>query len=366
MKLVVFGLSVTSSWGAGHATVWRGLIKALGRRGHKVVFFERDVASHAEHRDTQDVPGGEVVIYPDWATTLPRARQELKDADVGMVTSYCPDGPEASTLLLDSRAAVKSFYDLDTPVTLNRSRAGETVAYLPPGGLRDFDIVLSYTGGTALTELRSQLGARHVAALYGGVDPDVHHPVSPAAQYQCDVSCLGAYTEDRQATLEMLFVEPARRLPGRKFLLAGANYPESSPSSENIHRVPHVPPADHAAFYCSSRLTVNVTGGAMAEMGYCPSGRLFEAAACGVPIMSDDWLGLDRFFEPGLEILVARSTGHAMDAMGMSDERRRRMAHAARERVLSTHTSAVRALELENILDAARKAPDEQAARGEG
>jgi spore maturation protein CgeB len=194
----------------------------------------------------------------------------------------------------------------------------------------------------------------------------VHQPVRPAAQYACDVSYLGTYAEDRQAALEMLFIEPARRLPGRKFLIAGAQYPEQFPWSENIHFIRHLPPADHAAFYCSSRLTVNVTRGAMAEMGYCPSGRLFEAAACEVPIVSDDWLGLDRFFEPGLEILVARSTGHAMDAIGMSDERRRRMARAARERVLAAHTSTVRAMELENILDAARKAPDEQAAGSEG
>jgi spore maturation protein CgeB len=361
MKLVVFGLSVTSSWGNGHATLWRGLIKALGARGHQVVFFERNVPYYADHRDLAEVPGGEVVLYDDWAGAAPRARRELNDADVGMVTSYCPDGPEACSLVLESKAAVKSFYDLDAPVTLRRVREGETVAYLPPGGLGGFDVVLSYTGGAALVELRTLLGARHVAALYGSVDHEVHRPAKPKPEYGCDVSYLGTYAEDRQAALETLLIEPARRLSNRKFLIGGSQYPAEFPWSANIYLVKHVPPGDHAAFYCSSRITVNVTRAAMADMGYCPSGRLFEAAACGAPILSDDWQGLDRFFEPGLEIIVARTTGHAMDAFGMSDEQLRRIARAARERVLATHTAAVRALELENILEAARKAPGEQA-----
>jgi spore maturation protein CgeB len=361
MKLVIFGLSVTSSWGNGHATLWRGLIKALGARGHKVVFFERNVPYYAKHRDLETAHGGEVVLYENWPSVVSRARQELNDADVGMVTSYCPDGPEACSVVLESRAPVKSFYDLDAPVTLHRVREGESVAYLPASGLGGFDVVLSYTGGAALTDLRTLLGARHVAALYGSVDPEVHHPVPASPRYACDVSYLGTYADERQVALETLFIEPARRLPHRKFLIGGSQYPPQFPWSSNIYFVQHVPPADHAAFYCSSRITVNVTRAAMADAGYCPSGRLFEAAACEVPMLSDDWAGLDRFFEPGLEIIVARTTGHAMDAFGMSDGQLRRIAKAARERVLVTHTASVRALELENILEAARKAPGERA-----
>jgi spore maturation protein CgeB len=365
MKLVIFGLSVSSSWGNGHATLWRGLIKALGARGHRVVFFERDVPYYSSHRDLTELTGGELVLYSSWAGIWERAAKELRDADAGMVTSYCPDGQEASILVLDSRATVKSFYDLDAPVTLRRIREGEVVSYLPPEGLAGFDIVLSYSGGTALTELRARLGARHVAALYGSVDPAVHRPVAPDARYRCDVSYLGTYAEDRQAALETLLIEPARRLPDRKFLMGGAKYPAEFPWTGNIFFVQHVPPADHPAFYCSSRLTVNATRTAMADMGYCPSGRLFEAAACGVPVLSDDWPGLDQFFEPGLEILVARTTAHAMDAIAMSDETLRRIGRAARERTLATHTSEVRAMELENILDAARKAPAERASNME-
>ena len=365
MKLVVFGLSVTSSWGNGHATLWRGLIKALGLRGHKVLFFERDLPYYAEHRDLNEAPGGEVVLYRDWARVARRAQRELSDADVGMVTSYCPDGREACSMVLESRATVKCFYDLDAPVTLRRVRNGESVAYLPHDGLGGFDVVLSYTGGAALAELRAVLGARHVAALYGSVDHHVHRPAKPRPEYACDVSYLGAYAEDRQAALDVLFIEPARQLAGRRFLIGGALYPEKSPWSANIRFVKDVPPADHSAFYSSSRITVNVTRAAMAEMGYCPSGRLFEAAACGAPVLTDDWEGLDRFFEPGIEILVARTAGHAMEAYGMADEQLGRIARAARERVLATHTASVRALELENILEAARKAPGEPASRME-
>jgi spore maturation protein CgeB len=191
------------------------------------------------------------------------------------------------------------------------------------------------------------------------VDPGLHHPVPPDPNYQCDASYLGTYAEDRQAALEMLFIEPARRLPDKKFLIGGSQYPDQFPWTENIFFTKHVLPSDHAAFYCSSRITVSATRAAMADMGHCPSGRLFEAAACGVPILSDDWEGLDQFFAPGVEILVGRTVGHAMDAYSLGDEQLRRIAKAARERTLAMHTADVRAIELENILEAALNAPEE-------
>jgi spore maturation protein CgeB len=339
MKLVVFGLTMSSSWGNGHATLWRGLCRALLRRGHDVVFFERDVPYYREHRDLWELPGMELRLYPDWEGVLPEARGHLADADVAMVTSYCPDGVVATDLVLSSPARRRVFYDLDTPVTLDQLKQGKPVFYLGPRGLGDFDLVLSYTGGAALDELRDRLGARRVAPLYGHVDPEVHRPMPPAPQYRADLSYLGTYAEDRQAALERLFIEPARRLPGLRFLIGGAQYPHEFPWTDNIYFVRHLPPEEHPAFFCSSRLTLNVTRRAMAEMGYCPSGRLFEAAACGVPIVSDEWDGLDYFFEPGREILVARTTAHVMDALAMSNEALARIARAGRERVLAMHTS---------------------------
>jgi spore maturation protein CgeB len=365
VKLVIFGLSVSSSWGNGHATLWRGLIRALHDLGHKVVFFEQDAPYYAQHRDLVDLPGGELILYSNWAEAAARAARELADADVGVVTSYCPDASQASELLLTSPARIRCFYDLDTGVTLSRLRAGETVSYIPPGGLADFDIVLSYTGGRALKELKTMLGARHVAPLYGSVDPEMHHRADAQDAFRSDLSYLGTYSADRQATLEDFLVEPARRLPDLGFLIGGSMYPAEIRWPGNVRVLNHIPPADHPAFYSSSRLTLSITRAAMAEMGYCPSGRLFEAAACGVPILSDEWEGLDYFFEPGLEILVARTTGHVMDALGKSPEELARIGRAGRERVLEAHTARRRALELENILEAAVTLPVQSARESE-
>jgi spore maturation protein CgeB len=342
MKLVVFGLSVSSSWGNGHATLWRGLIKALAALGHRVVFYERDVTYYAQHRDLIQLPGGELRLYRTWDEVHVWAAVDASDADILIITSYCPDGIAAADLVT---SGIRVFYDLDTPVTLDHLRRGSSVPYLRPDGLADFDLVLSYTGGAALEELK-RLGAKLVLPLYGSVDPDVHFPVRPVDRYRADLSYLGTYAEDRQRALAQLLLEPARRLPQRRFVIAGAQYPERFPWSENIFFVRHLPPSEHPAFYSSSRLTLNVTRAPMAEMGYCPSGRLFEAAACGTPVLSDAWEGLGHFLEPGKEILLARSTHEALAILESSDDELSRVARAARERVLTDHTARSRAAEL--------------------
>ncbi len=350
MNIVIFGLSISSSWGNGHATLWRGLCEALAKRGCRVVFFERDAPYYAENRDLTEIPGGELLFYKEWSDIQTRAKTELTNADCALVTSYCPNGREAARLVLDSTARVKAFYDLDTPVTLDALHNGKTVDYLPENGLGDFDVVLSYTGGTALSALQTELGAKRVAPLYGSVNPDVHYPVPPDPQYVCDLSYLGTYAEDRQAALEMLFIEPARQKPDTKFVLGGAMYPDSFPWTQNMYFVRHLPPREHPAFFASSRFTVNVTRRAMAQMGYCPSGRLFEAAACGTPVLSDVWEGLEQFYTPGDEILCACTTEEALQVLEMSDEERNQIARNARERTLSEHTATHRADELLQIL----------------
>jgi spore maturation protein CgeB len=351
MRWVIFGLTISSSWGNGHATLWRGLWRALARRGHHLVFFERDVPYYAEHRDLTELPGGDLVLYPSWGDVLPRARRELQGADAAIVTSYCPDGVAAARLLADgATGAPKVFYDMDTPVTLENLREGRPVPYLGERGLRDFDLVLSYTGGASLDALRSQLGAPRVATLYGHVDPQVHRPVAPAANYRCALSYLGTYASDRQAALEALFIEPARRMPAHSFLIGGAQYPADFPWTANIRFVRHMPPAEHPAFFSSSRLTLSVTRRAMAENGWCPSGRLFEAAACGTPIVSDAWAGLETFLEPGREVIVARDARDVEAALEMPDAQLARIAHDARERVLALHSSDHRAAEFERML----------------
>jgi spore maturation protein CgeB len=326
-----------------------------------VTFFEKDTPFYAKHRDITELENGALILYESWEDIRPRAVRELASADAAIVTSYCPDAVQASEEALASPARVRCFYDLDTGVTLERVRAGEKVEYLPANGLRDYDVVLSYTGGLALGQLKSLLGARHVAPLYGSVDPDSHRPAAPDERFRADLSYLGTYAPDRQQSVEDFLVEPAKRRPDLRFVLAGPQYPGEFPWTQNIFFIPHVSPRDHAAFYCSSRLTLSVTRAPMAQMGYCPSGRLFEAAACGVPIVSDEWEGLDYFFEPSREILVARTTGHVMDALAMSDEQLGRIARAGRERALTAHTAERRALELENILEAAVSLPVEEA-----
>ena len=354
MKLVIFGLTISSSWGNGHATLWRGLCRALAERGHRVIFFEQDRDYYAAHRDYLDLPRGKLRLYDAWENARELAQRELEDADVGLVTSYCTDAVQARDILLESRVPLRVFYDLDTPVTLDAIENGGAVDYIGPRGLIDYDLVLSYTGGRALTELQARLNARRVLPLYGWVDPDVHRPVPPEARFAADLSYLGTYAADRQAMLETLLLEPARRRRELRFAIAGAQYPQEFPWSPNIFFVRHLEPAQHPAFFCSSRLTLNITRRAMKAMGYCPSGRLFEAAACGTPILSDAWEGLGQFLQPGSEILLARTSDEAVAALDLSDRELKAIAQRARERVLEEHTARHRVKELEASFAAAR------------
>jgi spore maturation protein CgeB len=322
------------------------------RRGWQIEFYEKDVPYYAAHRDLTSLPGMDLILYKDFEEIAARATRSTDEAQVAMVTSYCPDGIAASQLVLESSAEIRAFYDLDTPVTLARLGRGETVDYLPPHGLGEFDLVLSYTGGGALEGLRQVLGARNVAPLYGSVDPHHHFPVPPNPAYLSDFSYLGTYAEDRQVVLNELFIKPAGKVPSMKFLIGGSQYPKSFPWSNNIYFMQHVPPPEHPAFFCSSKMTLNVTRKAMADSGYCPSGRLFEAAACGVPLVSDWWEGLDTFFTPGKEIILAKTCEDTLAALSLTDQELRTIARAARERTLAEHTAHARTLDLERILEA--------------
>jgi spore maturation protein CgeB len=357
MKIAFFGLTISSSWGNGHATLLRGLFKALTARGHRIAFFERDVPYYAAHRDLVELPGVELHLYDDWLEVRSMAREVVAESDVAVVTSYCPDGIEATELVVSSNVNLRVFYDLDTPVTLEALQNGEPLAYISPRGLADFDLVLSYTGGAALTALRDLLSARRVVPLFGSVDPNIHHPAPALSRYQADLSYLGTYALDRQELLDRLFIQVACSLPGQRFIIGGSKYPIDFPWQQNIWYLQHVPPSAHASFFSSSRLTLNVTRGAMARMGYCPSGRLFEAAACGVAIVSDEWAGLETFFEPGVEIIVARTTADVIEAMQLPGPELERIARAGHQRVLESHTAAQRAAELESIFEEARSVP---------
>jgi spore maturation protein CgeB len=343
MELAIFGLTVSSSWGNGHATLWRGLIHALAKLGHRVTFFERDVPYYAQHRDCFGLPNGELILYSSWDDVRAQAEARVARADIAIVTSYCPHGREASALVLESRAPCKVFYDLDSPITLASIERGESVPYLPEHGLADFDLVLSYAGGQALRGLAQVLGARRVVPLYGGVDPLLHRPQPADARYAAALSYLGTYAPDRQSALEALFLEPAALHPELRFALGGSQYPQDFPWRENVYYHQHVPPFEHASYFCSARLNLNITRAAMAQCGYCPSGRLFEAAACGACLISDIWPGIESFYTPGSELLLANNAQDVVNALALSDAELRAIAERARERTLDEHTQAHRA-----------------------
>lgn len=352
MKLVVFGLTITSSWGNGHATLWRGLCRALTGMNHRIVFFERDQPYYADARDRLEIDGLDVVIYEDWRDIAARAARELRDCDAAIVTSYCADPISAGETIFQS-GAVSVFYDLDTPVTLAALKSVRP-SYIGARGLADFDLALSYSGGPSLQRMREELGARRVATIYGHADPSVYAPTEGDDACSADLSYLGTYAADRQPILQRLFLDVAADEPDMRFVIAGSQYPGDFAWARNIHYVRHMPPAQHATFFCSARLQLNITRADMASCGYCPSGRIFEATACGAPVITDFWPGLSQFFEPGVEILLAHSTQDVRDALGRNDIELKRIGAAGRARTLSTHTSAHRARTLLAALDCAR------------
>jgi spore maturation protein CgeB len=347
MRIVIFGLTVSSAWGNGHATLWRSLIRGLDAAGHQVTFFERDVPYYRAHRDLPQLAGNaRLRLYTSWDDLRAEAARAASESDAAIVTSYCPDGRAACELVLESRAHHRVFYDLDTPVTLTRLATGEDVPYVPARGLKDFDLVLSITGGRALELLRERLGARVIVPLYGSVDPAAHHPVQPDPKWSAACSYLGTWSDDRHAALDALFLAPARYHAEQLFVLGGSMYPPDVEWPGNVARFDHVPPFAHSAFYCSSPITVSVTRRPMVELGYCPSGRLFEAAACGIPVLSDGWNGVDTFFTPGEEILIASNTDEAIGAVALPRAALAAIGRRARRRALAEHSGAHRAAEL--------------------
>ncbi len=351
MKIVICGLSVTSSWGNGHATTYRALARGLRSRGHEIVFFERDAEWYASNRDMPEPPFCRVHIYERWKDILPLFRRELAGADVGMVGSFCADGVNAIDELLASRAAVKAFYDIDTPITISKLRGGDT-GYLRREQIPGFDVYFSFTGGPMLGALERQFGAQRALPLYCCFDPDRYRLCETEKRFQCDLSFMGTYAPDRQAKLEELFCEPARRVPKKQFLLAGPQYPTPALWPANVRHIVHLEPRLHPPFYCSSRFTLNLTRQEMAEAGHSPSVRLFEAAGCGAAIISDTWAGLETFFVPGEEILLSRTADDVIQFLReIGEDQARAIGARAQARVLTEHSAGQRAIQFEDCVE---------------
>ena len=353
MKITIFGLTVSSSWGNGHATPYRALLRALHRTGHRVVFYERDVPYYAERRDFASADFCELVLYSDWPSIRSRALADGRDSDVILHASFCPSGAR----IVDEMAETDGlhvFYDLDTPVTLDKLAHGDC-DYLRADQIPQFDTYLSWCGGEILTDLEQHWGARRALPLYGCVDPDTHARVEVPEPYRSALSYMGTYALDRRQKFETLFLDVACKAPEKTFVLAGSMYPSETSLPANLRRFEHVSPHDHPALYSGSRATLNLTRDAMARGGYCPSGRLFEAAACGTPIISDWFAGLDHFFAPEKEIFIARDTDDVLRVLDLPDHELQRVATRARERTLNKHTGDVRARELVEYLEQATK-----------
>jgi spore maturation protein CgeB len=346
LDLVVLGLSITSSWGNGHATTWRGLLREFAARGHRVCFLERDVPWYAAHRDLPDPSFCRTALYGSVEQLREEHAGTIRAADVVIVGSYVPDGVDVGRWVTDTATGPVAFYDIDTPVTLARLARGDH-EYIDPPLVARYDAYFSFTGGPTLAFIERELGSPMARALYCSVDTAVHGPEERPARW--DLGYMGTYSEDRQPPLEQLLLEPARRWPEGRFCVAGPQYPEGVQWPDNVQRIEHLPPARHREFYTSQRFTLNITRADMIEAGWSPSVRLFEAAACGAPIISDWWEGLDTIFRPGEEVLIARSAHEALlHVRNTPEEVRRRIAARARNRVLSAHTGAHRAGELES------------------
>lgn len=343
MKLVVLGLSLSSSWGNGHATTYRALLSAFAERGHNILFLERDVPWYAGQRDLAAPDFCRLAFYNDPAA-LEDWRGEVAAADAVIVGSYVPDGIAIGQWVQRHAQGVTAFYDIDTPVTLAALREG-TCAYVSPELIAGYDLYCSFTGGPTLNLLEERYGSAMARALYCSVDTRAYRPMDVPTGW--DLSYLGTYSPDRQPTLEKLLIEPARLMPDKRFVVAGPQYPTDIDWPENVERIEHLPPADHPAFYSASRYTLNVTRADMIAAGWSPSVRLFEAAACGTTIISDMWPGLSELLAPNREIILADKTEQMLVFL---HEDKSAIGAAARDRILAAHGADTRAAELEQMI----------------
>ncbi len=353
MKIVLYGLTITSSWGNGHATTYRSLCKALAARGHQIVFIECDVEWYRSNRDLPEPDFCTVILYEDWQTEHPRLIAQSQDADAVVIGSYFPDAIAATEQLLARNHGPILFYDIDTPITMAALRAQGRTDYLRADLIPHYSAYLSFTGGPTLTELETRFNSPRAVPFYCSVDPDLYHPTPVNPDFRCALSYLGTYAPDRQPKLMQFLNQTAGLLPKENFIVAGPQYPADIPWAPNVNRIIHLSPPEHPAFYSSSRFTLNLTRDDMVAAGWSPSVRLFEASACGAAILSDPWPGLQDFLTPGSEILLPNTPEEVAGILeNTTDAERHAMGKRARERILAEHTSTHRAAQFEAVVSA--------------
>lgn len=354
MRISFYGSSLVSAYWNGAATYYRGIIKALARRGHEVTFYEPEIYDRHLHRDIPDPEWAKVVIYEGHSeAALLRALEDGRDADVVVKASGVgafDDLLEKCVIQMRKPGHTVIFWDVDAPATLDRvmNDPSDPFAFLIP----QYDLILTYGGGPPVVGAYESLGARRCVPIYNALDPETHFPAEPDERFVADLGFLGNRLPDREARVDEFFVLPAARSPQRRFLLGGNGWQDKQLPS-NVRYAGHVYTAEHNSFNCTPLAVLNIARDSMARYGFSPATRVFEAAGAGACIITDEWEGIETFLEPGSEILVAQD-GHEVEAhlAELTPERSAAIGKAALARVLSEHTYAHRALEFEALFEA--------------
>ena len=355
LDIVILGLSITSSWGNGHATTFRSLVRALHERGHRVMFLERDLPWYAGNRDLPEPPYCDVGLYDSLGALQQRFAGAVRDADRVVIGSYVPEGIAVGEWVTGIARGVVAFYDIDTPVTLAKLEHDEA-EYIARDQVQRYHLYLSFTGGPTLERLATRYNSPMARPLYCSFDPALYYPERREPTW--DLGYMGTYSADRQPILDNLMLAAARQQADSRMVVAGPMYPREIVWPTNVERIEHLSPAGHRDFYNRQRFTLNITRADMVRAGYSPSVRLFEAAACATPIISDYWRGLETFFVVNDEILISRSAADTLRYLTeLADDERIAIGRRACQRVQAEHSAAHRAAELESYVSALLGAP---------
>ena len=329
----------------GRPTTYRGLVRELERRGHRVLFLERDQPGYADNWDLPEPRFGPTEVYASLEELQDRFAAAVRRADLVIVGSHVPEGGRVGHWVIRTAAGATAFYDIDTPATLAKLARGDH-EYLTPELVPLYHAYFSFTGGPTLKVLERRYGSPMARALYGSFDPCLYQPEEIEPRW--DLGYMGTYRDDRQPALARLLIEPAAHWANGRFAVAGPQYPQEIRWPQNVQRFQRLEPKEHSRFYNQQRFTLNVTRAERIAAGFSPSVRLFEAAACATPVISDNWPGLGTFFRIGEEILTARTPGEVLQYLReIPEHERRALGQRARARVLREHTAAHRAEELE-------------------
>lgn len=354
LDIAFFGSSLVSAYWNGAATYYRGIIRALARRGHRITFYEPDAYGRQEHRDIADPPWARVVVYAgDGSDGVARALEAARGADLLVKASGIGVfDPLLERAVLEVRRpdALVAFWDVDAPATLDR------LAEDPADPFRElipkYDLVFTYGGGDPVVQAYHRLGARRCEPVYNALDPETHHPVPPNPRFEADLGFLGNRLPDREERVDRFFLEAARARPDRRFVLGGSGWGDKD-LPPNVDYVGHVYTRDHNAFNCTPRAVLNVNRESMARYGFSPPTRVFEAAGAGGCLITDAWEGIELFLEPGREVLVAESGSRVVEHLdGLGSGAGHAIGKRARRRILAEHTYDHRAAQVEHVLAA--------------